>query len=237
MPTAPRIDALNSSTKPGPELPVLTGLRFLAAFSVLIAHGLAHTLRINEGMGASLIYWTSQFAGFGMTLFFVLSGFVIHYNYNALVTKGGIYGCGFFMWARFARLYPLFFFILLIDVILGKPFTSFLAGDTTSFEDVLRALPYFLLLLQSWFYVPIGNNSIIYSAGTNVSLTWSISTEWFFYLTYPLLALALAGLRRPLATLSTAFIWGLTWTVIATSLFRQAPGLDAWAATNPDDRD
>jgi peptidoglycan/LPS O-acetylase OafA/YrhL len=59
-----------------PDVPVLTGLRFVAAFSVLVAHGCATILADHETpLGA--VYWLRQASGFGMTLFFVLSGFVI----------------------------------------------------------------------------------------------------------------------------------------------------------------
>ncbi len=62
------------------EVPALTGLRFVAAFSVLIAHGVSTILATHETpLGA--VYWLRQASGFGMTLFFVLSCFVIHYNY------------------------------------------------------------------------------------------------------------------------------------------------------------
>ncbi len=44
-----------------------------------------------------------------MTLFFVLSGFVIHYNYAALVTGGGLRGVGLFF-GRVSRDYIRFFF-------------------------------------------------------------------------------------------------------------------------------
>ena len=61
-------------------VPGLTGLRFVAAFCVLIAHS------VTVLMGGHEVYWIKQASGFGMTLFFVLSGFVIHYNYAVAVT-------------------------------------------------------------------------------------------------------------------------------------------------------
>ena len=70
-----------------PDVPALTGLRFLAAFSVLLAHGLTATVTNNEPPKGAVL-WLMQSSGFGMTLFFVLSGFVIHYNYAGLVTDG-----------------------------------------------------------------------------------------------------------------------------------------------------
>src|SRR5579863_9108994 len=70
------------------ELPALTGLRFVAAFSVLLAHSASILMRSYETPG-SAVFWLKQGSGLGMTLFFVLSGFVIHYNYATLVTEGG----------------------------------------------------------------------------------------------------------------------------------------------------
>src|SRR5580704_2443077 len=96
-----------------PDVPALTGLRFLAAFSVLLAHGLAATAA-NNTLPQGVVYWLMQASGFGMTLFFVLSGFVIHYNYARLVTDGGVRGIAAFLWARFARLYPLFLLMMLV---------------------------------------------------------------------------------------------------------------------------
>src|ERR1700691_3379120 len=76
-----------------PDIPALTGLRFYAAFFVLIAHGCAALLADHE-MPYGAIYWIRQASGFGMTLFFVLSGFVIHYNYANLVTDAAVKGSG-----------------------------------------------------------------------------------------------------------------------------------------------
>src|SRR5262245_48554605 len=50
------------------DLPTLTGLRFVAAFSVLIGHGFAWILADHETPGG-VVFWVSQISGFGMTLF------------------------------------------------------------------------------------------------------------------------------------------------------------------------
>jgi hypothetical protein len=47
-----------------------------------------------------------------MTLFFVLSGFVIHYNYAASIERDGARGIANFFVARFARLYPLYIVVI-----------------------------------------------------------------------------------------------------------------------------
>src|SRR5580698_2620671 len=88
------------------EVPGLTGLRFVAAISAAVAHGCEQILRFTDP-APRWAYWIPQTAGLGMSLFFVLSGFVIHCNYRKAVTQDGLHGLGGFGWARFSRLYPL----------------------------------------------------------------------------------------------------------------------------------
>jgi len=206
----------------------LTGLRFLAALSVAVAHGAAVTLRL-EGSPYMLKEWLESTAGFGMTLFFVLSGFVIHFNYRDLIVDRGFSGVAQFLWARFARLYPLFFLILMIDILLGSSLYSALAGNPADFAAVLRALPYFLLLVQSWVYSVIEQNALIYQIGRNVPLTWSISTEWFFYLAYPGVLYFILRIRRPATILTAALVWSAAWILLVSMLFDRSPEMTAWA--------
>ena len=205
-------------------VPGLTGLRFVAAFCVLIAHS------VTVLMGGYEVYWIKQASGFGMTLFFVLSAFVIHYNYAAAVTgRQGARGTAAFFWARFARLYPLLLLMLALYVLVSNRHFEFWSGRPERFAEVLRALPYFLLSIQSWLYLPIGDNSLIYAMGPSASLTWSISTEWFFYLVYPLAAWAIVGLRTPRSLALAAIAWCALWIFVATSLYDRGPQLDVWA--------
>jgi peptidoglycan/LPS O-acetylase OafA/YrhL len=169
------------------DLPALTGLRFVAAFSVLIGHGFAWILADHETPGG-IVFWVSQISGFGMTLFFVLSGFVIHYNYGKLVTTKRLRGVAAFLWARFARLYPLFLLMMLVYVALSSRTLALLSGNPERFGSILQALPYFLLSIHTWLYTLIGENPIIDAIGGGSPITWSISTEWFFYFAYPLVA-------------------------------------------------
>jgi peptidoglycan/LPS O-acetylase OafA/YrhL len=205
-------------------VPGLTGLRFVAAFCVLIAHS------VTVLMSGYEVYWIRQASGFGMTLFFVLSGFVIHYNYAAAVTgRQAARGTATFFWARFARLYPLLLLMLALYVLVSNRHFEFWTGRPERFIDVLRALPYFLLSIQSWLYLPIGDTSLIYAIGPSASLTWSISTEWFFYLVYPLAAWAIVGFRTPRSTAIAVVAWCALWNFVATSLYDRSPQLDAWA--------
>jgi peptidoglycan/LPS O-acetylase OafA/YrhL len=215
-----------------PDIPALTGLRFFAAFSVVVAHGTGQLLKFAEP--PTLIDWLSWLSGFGMTLFFVLSGFVIHYNYRRKVTEQGLDGVAGFMWARFARLYPLYLVMLVLDVLLGRKLMVFVAdnADGFQFQDVLRSLPYYLLLVQSWFYVPFGDSSLIYVTGLNISLSWSISTEWFFYISYPVVALLVLRVRRPAVILGCMLAWSVMWSALASGLDGRTPEIDGWAVNH-----
>jgi len=209
------------------DVPGLTGLRFLAAFSVLIAHAFGVLMNGHAATGA--VYWLTQVSGFGMTLFFVLSGFVIHYNYAALVTGGGPRGIAAYLWARFGRLYPLLLLTLLGYVMISRKHYEFWTGQGEEFRGVLQALPYFLFSIQSWLYKPIGATSLIYAIGGATSLTWSISTEWFFYFLYPLVALLIMRSRAARLTFVLVLAWCTLWIALTTSLYDRASDINAWA--------
>lgn len=165
----------------------LTGLRFIAAFFVLIGHLLPSVMPFKERP-----IWYEQITSLsaeGMSLFFILSGFVIHYNYSNIVGNGkGWTGLWNFFVARFARLYPLYLVILVYQVLFDYSYSN-LQPTTKS------VLPVYLLMAQSWFYWPIGKYGLIYELGLLIPLTWSISTEWFFYLCYPAIKVMLTKLK------------------------------------------
>lgn len=213
------------------DVPALTGLRFLAAFAVLLAHGVLATLA-NDRSPQGAVMWLSTASGFGMTLFFVLSGFVIHYNYARLVTAGGLRGIAAFVWARFARLYPLFLLMLLVYVLASRRHYELWTGHPEQFNAVIEALPYFLLSIQSWVYKVIDGGSLVTAIRGGSPPTWSISTEWFFYFAYPAVAwLVLRARAVPIIVLA-ALIWCALWTALSTGLYRHTMQLDAWAVAH-----
>jgi peptidoglycan/LPS O-acetylase OafA/YrhL len=168
-------------------------------------------------------------SGFGMTLFFVLSGFVIHYNYARLVTDGGWRGIAAFLWARFARLYPLFLLMMLVYVLVSQRHVAYWTGHPEAISPMLQALPYFLLSIQSWVYKIIGGDSLINAVRGGSPPTWSISTEWFFYFAYPLIAWLVLRARSPLRIVLIAALWCVLWSTVATGLYDRSPQIDAWA--------
>ena len=87
--------SLLSSREP---LPALTGLRFVAAFSVLIGHS---------------AYWVAAFPQD-----------MIHYNYGRYFAVAFVNSAVIFTIARFARLYPLYILLLFFTFIRIMPSTN-----------------------------------------------------------------------------------------------------------------
>ena len=198
------------------EVPALTGLRFLAALTVLFAHGVGATLA-NDQPPQGAVAWLMTVSGFGMTLFFVLSGFVIHYNYATLVTAGGPRGIAAFLWARFARLYPLFLVMMLVYVLASQRHVAFWTGHPEKFNAIVEALPYFLLSIQSWVYKVIDGGSLIEAVRGGSPPTWSISTEWFFYFAYPVIAWLVLRARAVPVIVLAAVLWCVVWTAFSSA--------------------
>ena len=167
-----------------PYVPALDGLRGLAAILVAGAHYMTM-----EG-GAPLSEIVQTLTGLGMTLFFVLSGFVIHYNYNTTITQPG--GLRMFFVARFARLYPLYILLFLFDFAYTGLTARSACGQIGAPGDYWSGLPFYLTFTQTWFYAVICRASLEYQYGPVAAVSWSISVEVFFYLVYVALAALIA---------------------------------------------
>ncbi len=176
-----------------PVIPSLTGLRFLAALSVAFGHGVLYFFNTRADqipIGQIAIIP----AGFGMSCFFVLSGFVIQYNYRDVVGSQDIKQvCAFYI-ARFARLFPLFIFLFIFELLFGGFLKKYLHEWPVD-RHAWQAIPFHILFVQSWFYDIWGGNIPIYQFGDVGQVSWSISTEWGFYLLFPFISLALSRFR------------------------------------------
>ncbi|MFY9685160.1 MAG: acyltransferase, partial [Pseudolabrys sp.] len=156
-------------------LPALDGLRFMAAMLVAGGH---YASIFSQGSASGPV---TTLTGLGMTLFFVLSGFVIHYNYCGTIPKAG--GIRAFAIARFARLYPLYVALFIVDFSYTGLFDRGACGRAGEAGHSL-ALANYLTLTQSWYYAVICKSPLIYQYGPVAVVTWSISVEAFFYVVY-----------------------------------------------------
>jgi peptidoglycan/LPS O-acetylase OafA/YrhL len=193
-------------------LPCLTGVRFVAAFIVLFSHA-AHTLVVFSD-NQFWYYVGDVLVWFGMTLFFVLSGFVIHYNYGAdFQSRRFSSALSGFTAARFARLFPMYFFCLIVA------FAT--VPLETAFPNRSYLFPFYLTATQSWVYVFTDSNQFL--CASFYPHAWSISTEIFFYLTYPLLVFPLSRIRRfrtgvIASVLFIAASFGVLWLLFSGKL-------------------
>jgi peptidoglycan/LPS O-acetylase OafA/YrhL len=201
-----------------PPIEALTGLRFVAALSVAIAHGFSYMTvppQVATPMWQVLVPY---FAAFGMSAFFVLSGFVIHYNYEAQIRDEGWRGFANFLVARFARLYPLYIVCVLIDLNSNGYFIDLFAGKSETVEHARATLPYYLTMTQTWSYGVVDGWSMVYAFPANllVTVSWSVSTEFFLYLAYPAVRLLITYLGSPRQTLiAIAALVVMTWVLLS----------------------
>lgn len=149
------------------KLDSLTGIRFFAAAFIVIGH--AHNTFGSAGLATTLALHQ------GVSIFFILSGFILTYSYPSLMNKKEV---GKFLLARFARIWPLHIAAILLLIILVPPES----GGYLSFKYKYFIIIANMFLIQAW--IPLKN--VILSLNR---VAWSISTEMVFYLSFPLLLL------------------------------------------------
>ncbi|MDR3424553.1 MAG: acyltransferase [Alphaproteobacteria bacterium] len=157
--------SLPSSTN---EIKPLTGIRGIAAFGVMLYH-----INYNAHFPNSIFSFTHKSYLF-VDLFFILSGFVLALRYREwFVTRLTPSRALSFMAQRLGRIYPAYFvatslyYVRWLVNLSGHRLTEFNA------HDILANL----LLIQGWGI----NTEAICGPG------WSVSTEMFAYLLFPIL--------------------------------------------------
>lgn len=146
------------------SLDALTGLRFLAAFAVFIHH-------VSGKFGISHIAW--PLGAQAVSFFFVLSGFILTYVYHDRLTTKTVKK---FYFTRWARIWPLH--IVCLGLAIGLAGWQYSANKPDFFAQLITCS----LLVQSW----VPNTDWAFAIN---GVSWSISTEAFFYLMFPVFLL------------------------------------------------
>lgn len=156
------------------EILPLTSFRFIAAFYVFIFH-----CQIHYGVASSISIINNfiSYGYLGMVMFFILSGYILSYNYKDFYSKNQIKE---FYINRIARIYPIY----IIYGLIGFPIFLLNVSDINSMLDleliqIILAFFAFVFMIQSWF--PTLFN--IWNFGGS----WSLSVEAFFYFLFPIL--------------------------------------------------
>src|SRR5215212_2407037 len=176
-----RPDSMESSiSRRRPNLPALTGLRAVAALLVVLFHYkyIVPGLGQSQAAGARVIQ-----SGFvGVSLFFVLSGFILAYTY--IDDDGGLTGSWRdFIFARFARVYPVYIFALLIALLIFIDISLLHPVGVMKLKDTLRTAFLTPLLMQGW----TPKRAWMWNGPG-----WSLSAEAFFYLLFPAIGVWIA---------------------------------------------
>jgi peptidoglycan/LPS O-acetylase OafA/YrhL len=155
------------------DLRPLTSLRFVAAMMIVVTHAPAHfNWPWANALPKTLVH--------GVSFFFVLSGFILTHVYSSKPFPG----YRRFVVARFARLWPVHIVALIL-------LCWFIRSDSITFDgpgifNKWATLGFNVALLHS--AMPFTDYQFSWN-----SVSWSISTEVFFYLAFPLL---LIDIRR-----------------------------------------
>lgn len=160
--------------------PNLNGVRFIAAFSVLIHHieQVKEVFKVPNFYDNHLI---KNMGKLGVDLFFVLSGFLI--TYLLLHEKGrfGRIDTRNFYIRRILRIWPLYFLIVILAFFVFPNIPFFVPpNNEIAFmaHNFYRRLSLFLLVLPNIGF-------ILYNSPYLAAQTWSIGVEEQFYYLWP----------------------------------------------------
>ncbi len=179
----------------------LDGIRALAVTIVFLAHaGLGHIVP----------------GGFGVTVFFFLSGYLITTLLRIEFDRTAAISLRHFYLRRVLRIFPPFYLVLVAGSVLAA--SGLVRGLSLDPSELLAQALYF-----SNYYV-IGAGGAVDSSGSWIY--WSLAVEEHFYLGFPLLYLFM---RRylPSRAAQAGLILGICAAVLAWRLFL-VYGLHAW---------
>ena len=202
--------------------PVLDGLRGLAILAVLFKH--AAYVFSAHGLATRWFLPVLQLGGYGVDLFFVLSGFLI--TGILLDTRTALNRGTSFYGRRILRIFPVYYLAIAIFLLL-EPFSPSLkaALNLQGTADHLAYLFYFQNWIPLWHH---GNfpDSII-------GHFWSLAVEEQFYMVWPVLVWHLSA--RAISKLCVAaLVFSLVLRFILVSHFGSGIWIYAFTLTRAD---
>ncbi|WP_432222978.1 acyltransferase family protein [Flavobacterium sp. TMP13] len=158
--------------------PNLNGLRFIAAFMVIFSH-----LELNKPYFGMPNYFreVKHLGKLGVSLFFVLSGFLITFLLLMEKENGSKILYRSFYMRRILRIWPLYYFIVILSLFVLPYFELF---NITNFKmNLVNPFEYLKVILLFLLFLP--NLLIQIKLVPFATQTWSIGTEEQFYLIWP----------------------------------------------------
>jgi peptidoglycan/LPS O-acetylase OafA/YrhL len=149
------------------------GLRFFASLLVVVFH--AEIMKKIFGMSNYTDYSLFNNGDIAVTFFFVLSGFLITYLLLKEKRTGKTVAIKQFYWRRMMRIWPLYYFIVFLFLILIPTIANMLHLPFTSLYRAQDVWGYYV------FFLPFMVN-ILYPSGHSLEHVWSIGVEEVFYI-------------------------------------------------------
>ncbi|MBV9352506.1 MAG: acyltransferase [Mycobacterium sp.] len=181
------------------EIKALTGLRIIAAVWVVLFH-FRPLLRDAAPDFSDVLAPVLNCGAQGVDLFFILSGFVLTWNYlDRMGWSWSTRATLHFLWLRLARVWPVYLVTLHLAA-LWVIFTLHFGHVPSENVSQLTAISYVrqILLVQLWFQPFFDGSSWDGPA-------WSISAEWLAYLLFGVLILVI--FRMAHATRARSLLW------------------------------
>ena len=145
----------------------LDALRAIAIFSVIIFHLGGSWNRMGLIQETNFVFRVTQTGSFGVQLFFIISGYLL-----SLLYGDSPFSMRQFLYRRIGRILPLWFIYIFIWVFIHNFF------KTSPINETLVTWILLIFLLTS--VTPQASNSFLQGNS-------SISSEWIFYMSFPLL--------------------------------------------------
>jgi peptidoglycan/LPS O-acetylase OafA/YrhL len=190
------------------HFPNLDSLRTIAFLGIFAHHGFyTESPAVHESTVFRVWEKVRAPAGFGVPLFFVLSGFLITYLILEEKRTSGRFNIRNFYVRRILRIWPLYYAVLLFGFVIF-PWA----------RHLLHQPPHAETADPVWYGLFLGNFDQIRRGlpyGVGLGVTWSLSVEEQFYVFWPLLLLLARGARAVyagvLAVMAAAVVGKYLW--------------------------
>jgi peptidoglycan/LPS O-acetylase OafA/YrhL len=159
----------------------LDAIRFIAAAMVILQHAISPSFEyLPKDTFIYKILMLCCDGGLGVSIFFILSGFLITYLLIEEFEITGKIALGKFYMRRVLRIWPLYYMVLLI--VFSYPFIKQLLHT----DNPLASNIYYHLSFLSNFDVMHNKQLGLENLAGSQSINWSVSVEEQFYLLWPL---------------------------------------------------
>ena len=150
----------------------LDALRFFAFFLVIWQHAFSdifNQITTNVDFQTIINAFTIT-GGIGVSIFFVISGFLITFLMISEEKVNGRVNLFFFYLRRILRIWPLYYLVMVLGIFVLPYFDNFYSFSGSKFMNL-----FFL------------NNTSTTGTPSNINIAWSVAIEEQFYLFWPLL--------------------------------------------------